>query len=149
MQTSDKGRRFLAAQEGEVLEVYLDSADLPTLGVGHLLTPDERRKWPVGTKISQELSDAYLAADLARFERCVAQAIGNAPTSQNQFDAMVSLAFNVGEDGFRRSSVLRHHKLKNYQAAADAFALWNRAGGKVSKGLTNRRKREAALYLAQ
>jgi hypothetical protein len=67
--------------------------------------------------------------------------------SANELGAMVSLAYNIGLGGFRKSTVLRQHNAGNFQAAARAFALWNKAGGKILPGLTARRAREASLYL--
>jgi len=69
------------------------------------------------------------------------------PPNRNQLTAMCSLAYNIGLAGFARSSVLKAHNRGDFQAAARAFALWNKANGKVSTGLTRRRAEEAALYL--
>jgi lysozyme len=82
---------------------------------------------------------------LAEFEREVNRAV-TAPTTQNQFDAMVSLVYNIGAGAFRGSTLLRLHNGRNYAAAEREFARWNRAGGKVLAGLTRRRAAEAALY---
>lgn len=105
---------------------------------------------PVGTKITKAQSRAYLRKDLARFERCVNDAV-TVPINQNQFDALVSLAFNIGEANFEKSSVLRLLNQKNYTGAADAFLRWNKAKKKgvltVLPGLTRRRKEERALFL--
>lgn len=146
MRVSPEGLKFLKRQEGEELEVYRDSVGLPTVGVGHLLTAAEKKKWKVGDRITQAESDALLIADLKRFEDCVTNSV-TVPVNQNQFDALVSLAFNIGERGFTRSSVLRKLNLKDYEGAAEAFLMWNKAGGKVSEGLNKRRQREKALFL--
>ncbi|MFV0643528.1 MAG: lysozyme [Sphingomonadaceae bacterium] len=97
-----------------------------------------------GTVWTQDRCDARLEADLARYARDVASAIGTAPTSQNQFDAMVSFHYNTG--AIRRATLTRKHNAGDYAAAAREFARWNRAGGRVMKGLTRRRTAEAALY---
>jgi len=68
-------------------------------------------------------------------------------TSDNQFGAMVSLAFNIGLGNFRKSSVLRDHNASNPKAASDAFLMWDKAGGRVLAGLERRRQEERALYL--
>lgn len=146
MKTSRAGIDFIADHEGEVLEVYADPVGLPTLGVGHLLTSDEKRAMPIGTKITKEQSRAYLAKDLAQMESAVNESV-KVPITQNQFDALVSLAFNIGAGGFKRSSVLRNLNNRKFTAAADAFLLWNKAGGKVLKGLTRRRREERELFL--
>ena len=99
-----------------------------------------------GTVWSQAQCDARLAADLARHASEVAQAIGDAPTSQAQFDALVSFHYNTGAIG--RATLTRRHRAGDYADAAREFARWNRAGGRVLAGLTRRRAAEAALYRA-
>jgi len=91
-------------------------------------------------------ADARLVSELVEYERAVYFACTIAP-NQNEFDAMVLLCYNIGIAGFKRSSVLRAHNRGDSQAAARAFSLWNRSGGKVYRGLTRRRAEEAALYL--
>ena len=86
-----------------------------------------------------------LRLDLARFE---AAANRNLHTmTQCQFDACVSLCYNIGEGAFNKSSVVRLHNEGKYGDAAQAFMLWNKAAGKVSRGLQARRAKESALYL--
>lgn len=151
MKVSDKGADFIAKWEGEILEVYLDPVDLPTLGIGHLLTKSELAAMPVGTKISKELSRHYFAKDIAKFERAVSDAV-KVPMNQNQFDALVSLAFNIGIGAFNRSSVVRQMNAQQPMLAANAFLAWNKAtrNGKkiVLQGLTNRREAERKLFLS-
>jgi lysozyme len=67
--------------------------------------------------------------------------------TQSEFDALVSFAWNVGIAGMQNSSVIKAHNKGDKQAAARAFGLWNKAGGKAVAGLTRRRAAEAALYL--
>jgi lysozyme len=90
------------------------------------------------------------AMALAPRERAVERLCTLKP-NQNQFDAMVSLVYNIGEGGFAKSSVLKAHNAGDFQGAAKAFLLWNKArvAGElqVVKGLSDRRAREAALYL--
>ena len=74
----------------------------------------------------------------------VARAIGDAPTSQSQFDAMVSFHYNTG--AISRATLTRKHKAGDFAGAASEFARWNKAGGRVLKGLVNRRRAEAKLY---
>jgi lysozyme len=68
--------------------------------------------------------------------------------SQSQFDAIVSFAFNVGEQALAKSTLLKKHLAGDYAGAAKEFARWTRGGGKVLAGLVKRRAAEAALYLA-
>lgn len=143
---SDEGIELLVEFEGEILKVYKDPIGLPTLGVGHLVTKDEKKDWPVGKKITKAQSRAFLRQDLARFESAVNNTV-TVPITQNQFDALVSLAFNIGESAFKRSSVLRNLNNRKFQAAADSFLAWNKAGGKTLHGLTRRRNTERSVFL--
>ncbi|MEN9683824.1 MAG: Lysozyme RrrD [Pseudomonadota bacterium] len=97
-----------------------------------------------GTIWTQATCDARLAADLARAARAVAKALGSAPTSAAQFDALVSFQFNTG--AIARAALTRLHKAGRFTLAAAEFARWNRAAGKPLPGLTRRRAAEAALY---
>lgn len=99
-----------------------------------------------GVTWTQAQCDDRLKADLASFAKGVAAAIGPAATTQNQFDAMVSFAYNVGLGNFKKSTLLKKHKAGDHRAAAAEFAKWNKAAGKVMKGLTRRRAAEAKLY---
>jgi lysozyme len=96
--TSAAGRAALVAREGCRLSAYRDSAGVPTIGVGHT-----GRAGPppvaLGMTITRNEAEAIFAADLAPFEAAVLRAVA-APLTQNQFDALVSLAFNIGTRGF-------------------------------------------------
>lgn len=137
---SDAGRALITAFEGERLTAYLCPAKIPTIGVGHT-GPDVT----IGMTITHAESQALLSRDLARFEAAVSRL---APvTSQQQFDALVSFAFNLGEAALQRSTLLRLHNAAHYREASREFARWNKAGGRVLAGLVKRRAAEAALYL--
>jgi len=97
-----------------------------------------------GTVWTQQQCDARLASDVARHARDVAIALGDAPTTPAQFDALTSFHYNTG--AIARSTLLRRHLAGDYKGAADEFARWNRAGGRVLKGLVRRRAAEARLY---
>lgn len=100
----------------------------------------------LGTVWTQEECDRKKAEDMAVFESEVRAILGSTPTTQGQFDAMVSFAYNLGSARLKGSTLMRKHKAGDYAGAAAEFAKWNRAGGKVMRGLTNRRAAEAALY---
>jgi lysozyme len=93
---------------------------------------------------TQEQCDARLAADLARFAREVVRALGSAPTSQAQFDALVSFHYNTG--AIARATLTKLHKAGKFDEAAAQFGKWVHAGGKRLTGLVRRREAEAALY---
>lgn len=97
-----------------------------------------------GTAWSPAQCDARLAVDLARHAAEVAQAISDAPTTQAQFDALVSFHYNTGAIG--RATLTRRHRAGDHDGAAREFARWTRAGGRVMAGLVRRRAAEAALY---
>lgn len=107
-----------------------------------------------GVKWTQEQADARFAADLARFEDGVNRLLGATPTSPNQFDALVSIGYNIGLDidkdtiaeGLGDSTLLRKHKAGDFEGAARAFLSWRFNDGREMKGLLSRRKREAAWY---
>jgi hypothetical protein len=88
------------------------------------------------------------ARDLVPYERAVCRAI-KLPIPQAAFDALVSLCFNIGAGAFARSSVVRLLNAGNVEAAADAFLKWNKAKGKVVRGLTIRREAERARFLSE
>ena len=95
---------------------------------------------------TQDQCDERLARDLERYAAEVADAIGHAPTTQAQFDALVSFHYNTGAIG--RASLTRLHRAGDYLATAREFARWKHAGGRVLRGLVKRREAEAQLYLS-
>ena len=98
-----------------------------------------------GTVWSGAQCDARLEADLARFARDVTHALDGAPTTQNQFDALVSFHYNTGAIG--KATLTKLHKAGRFAGAADEFGKWVHAGGQRLPGLVRRRAAEAALYL--
>jgi hypothetical protein len=90
-------------------------------------------------------ADEILSRDLARFEKAVEKNV-KVPLTQNQYDALVSLCFNIGPTGFANSTVVKRLKESDYSGAADAFLKWSRAGNQTQL-LLPRRKRERALFL--
>jgi GH24 family phage-related lysozyme (muramidase) len=116
-----------------------------TIGVGS--TTDEQGK-PIqpGTVWTRERAMARFKAHLREFGEGVDRLLDGAPTTPAQKAAMTSLAYNVGLGAFGGSTLLKRHKAGLHGAAADQFRRWNRAGGKVMQGLTNRRADEADLY---
>lgn len=99
-----------------------------------------------GTVWSQEKALKRFRDHVAEFAAGVSKALGDSPATANQFDAMVSLAYNVGLANFNGSTLLKKHKAKDYIGAQAEFGRWNRAAEKVMKGLTDRRADEARLY---
>lgn len=145
MKVSTQGRALIASFEGLRLDAYQCPAGAWTIGYGH--TGNVKP----GDRITAAEADAILAGDLQSFEHMVSAELAGVETNQSEFDALVSLAFNIGIGGFRQSTVLRLHKADDRAGAARAFSMWNKAtvNGKLVElpGLTRRRAEEAALYL--
>lgn len=149
MKTSQRGIGIIKKWEGVKLVAYFCPANVPTIGIGHTRTVT-RADVHAQRRITVEEAERLLAEDLATFERGVLR-LCTLPPNQNQFDAFVSLAFNIGLGAFERSTALRRHNEGDFDAAAGAIEMWNKAtvNGKrvVLRGLVARRADEKALYL--
>ena len=147
MKINAAGLDLIRRWEGLRLTAYQDSVGVWTIGYGH--TAEAGPPAPkAGMKITETEADDILTRDLGQYERAVTKAVSIVP-SANQFAAMVSLCFNIGPTNFARSSVVRLLNIGQPREAADAFLLWNKAGGKVLKGLTARREDEKKLFLTR
>ena len=158
MNVSDKTIHMIKHHEGVKTRPYQCPALLWTVGVGHVIDPTharvpiaERKALPIPAgwdrTLSMEEVDDILKKDLNRFESGVHRLCPGEIT-QGQFDALVSFAFNVGLGNLQNSTLRMKHNRKDFDGAADEFLKWNKAGGKVLRGLDNRRKDERALYLS-
>jgi lysozyme len=141
MKINDAGLALIKRAEGLRLDSYRCPAGIATVGYGHT-GPDVR----IPMTITPGEAERLLHEDLSRFEAGVDAMIAGA--TENQFSAMVSLAYNIGLGHFATSTVLKRHRQSNYMGAANAFLLWNKAGAKVLPGLVKRREAERALYLS-
>ena len=139
-QIGQKGLDLIKRFEGLYLRSYKCPADVWTIGYGHTKNVNGNQI------ITSEQAEQLLRSDLRVFERVVSDAV-TVPLNQNQFDALVSLAFNIGGSNFGSSTLLRMLNAANYAGAADQFLRWNRAGDRVLDGLTRRRQDERALFL--
>lgn len=144
MRISENGIEFIRQLEGEKLTAYPDIVGIWTIGVGHTGFVDGK---PVarGMAITKEKSKELLTADLKHFESAVNDAV-KVTLTQNQFDALVSLAFNIGEGAFARSKLVNKLNAGDKKGAAEQFLVWKNAGGRVSQGLLNRRQKEKAMF---
>lgn len=154
MKMSDKGLEMLKKFEGFVPHAYddldhkarpLKAGDRPqgtvTIGYGHI-----GRHAKPGNVLTEKEASAILAEELQTYERAVERAITR-PMNQNEFDAMVSLCYNIGASNFERSSVKRMFNAGSKTLAAQAFLLWNKSKGRVLNGLVTRRRAERELFL--
>lgn len=145
--TSAKGIALIHSFEQCKLDAYPDpgSRDGNPWTVGWGSTgPDIRR----GTVWTQEQADARFEQHLAKLEQDVVRVLDGAATTQDQFDALVSFAYNVGvgAKGLGGSTLLRKHHAGDYGGAAAEFSRWDKNDGRRMRGLTRRRLAEAALY---
>lgn len=140
MKTSPRGIKLICEFEGFRARAYIDPVGIPTLGYGFI------EGVSMGDTITQYEAQQRMGRELQKYERGVMQAC-RVPVNQNQFDALVCFAFNVGVAGMASSSVIKAFNRGDLQSAARAFGLWNKAGGKVFAGLTRRRAAESALFL--
>ena len=125
------------------LTAYLPTPnDKPTIGWGST-GPNIH----LGMTWTQAEADERFAADCAVFGVGLSRVLGHAPTTQNQFDAMFSLDYNIGAGAFRTSTLLRYHMAGRYDECAAQFSRWNKQRGVVVNGLTARRLAEAHIYL--
>ncbi len=133
--------------EGEKLVGYLDSANKPTIGIGHLILPGE--SYRVGKSITLAESRRLFAEDTKDAIAAVNKLV-KVPITQNMFDALCSFTFNLGAGNLAASTLLKKINAGDFKGAATEFAKWNKqtvGGKKVEvKGLTNRRAKEAALF---
>ena len=139
-----KAAEFITDFEGLHLSAYKCPAGIWTIGVG--ATGPEIKEGVVWTKAQVV---ARLQSDLEERYAQMVRILGDSPTTDNQAAAMLSLIFNIGFGNFKTSSVLKEHKGKHYDRAANAFLLWNKANGKILAGLVRRRKAERELYLSE
>lgn len=141
--TGPKGIALIQEFEDCVLEAYQDGGGVWTIGWG-ATGPGIHR----GLVWSQGMADERFASDIFLREDQLRRLLKTAPTTQNQFDAMMSLMYNIGMEAFRRSTLLRLHLEGEYLMAASQFPRWNKDNGKTIRGLTRRRHREQSLYLS-
>jgi lysozyme len=157
MQMSPHGLELLEQWEGFKLTVYKDSAGLPTIGVGHLLTKSELSSGKItinGVPVSYAngLTEQQVTDLLGQDVRPAASAVNSnvkVDLNQNQFDALVSFTFNVGVGAFTGSTLLKVLNQGQYDQVPTQLLRWTRAGGQVVQGLVNRRNNEIKLWNGQ
>lgn len=146
MKINEEGLALIKSFESCRLTAYPDpgtGGEPFTVGWGH--TGPEVFK---GMIIPRDQADAWLAEDVAKFERCVERAL-TVKVTDNQFSACVSLAYNIGCVAFQRSTLVRLMNQGDEDKAADEFLKWNKSGGQVMRGLTRRREAERSLFLGE
>lgn len=146
-------KHFESLHDGDLSKIGLQPKRCPagvwTIGYGHALR-DARGTFLRGAEmpditISERAAEHLLADDLIDFSGRV-DALVKVPLTDNQFGALVSLMYNIGEGAFEESTALKRLNAGDYEGAAKAMQWFRKGGGKVLKGLVLRRKAEAALF---
>ena len=145
MRSSQRLVDMIKAFEGFSAEPYLCPAKVWTIGHGTTRYPNGVFVGPQDPDITKGYAEQYLRADLVKFELGVSKAV-TVPLSQNQFDALVSFAYNVGLGNLKSSTLLKLLNAGKYSDAALEFLKWDKAKGKALPGLTKRRKAEMDLF---
>lgn len=142
---SPAGIDLISHFEGLKLEAYYDQAGVCTIGYGTTVYP-HGQPVQIHDRCSVEQAKRYMHHDLARFEKAVSSSV-NVPLTQNQFDALVSLTYNIGAGAFKNSTLLKLLNQGDYVGASQQFDVWVKAGGQTVQGLVNRRAIEKAYFL--
>ncbi len=154
METSEHGKKKIKEWEGSRSRAYRDAGGHLTIGVGHLLTKSELASGKIrisgqwvryaGGLSAQQILD-LLGRDLAGREQTVNDGV-EVELNQNQFDALVSFCFNVGDEAFRNSTLLRLLNQGDYAAVPAQLRRWVHCNGKEMPGLVSRREQEIVLW---
>lgn len=141
-----KGLELIKSFEGFRFTAYLCSAGVPTIGYGATYYANDS-KVKIGDKITKEQAEILLRKTVRDFEQNVSALLNTTPVNQNQFDALVSFAFNLGTGALAKSTLLTKVKANpNDPAISREFGKWVNAGGLKRNGLVTRRRIEAELY---
>ena len=147
MITSTNGRALIQSHEGLKLNAYTDSAGVWTIGYGNTFYPNGKKVLK-GDVITKDYANKIFPIVLSKFENGVSKLV-KSNISQNQFDSLVSLAYNIGLGAFAKSSVLKKvNQNPNDKTIVESFKKWSTAGGKQLKGLLKRRIAEASHYFS-
>lgn len=144
--TSDAGIALIKQFEGVRLKAYKCPAGVWTIGYGSTRWNDDENV-EEGDHVGLEGAEKLLKRDLEHFEYAVNKLV-TAEITQNQFDALISFVYNVGEYALKKSTLLQQLNAGNTARAADEFLKWTKAAGKELPGLVKRRAAERALFLS-
>lgn len=147
MEISENGINFIKQYEGFRSDPYLDSAGIPTIGYGTICYLDGTRVTMDDPPINEMQAQGYLQNNI-NGKCAVLNNIITVDLNQNQYDALCSLAYNIGINAFKNSTLLKDLNNSDYQGAYAQFLVWDKAGGQVNQGLLNRRKAEQALFIS-
>jgi len=145
MQTSERGIALLKESEGFSATPYICPAGKPTIGYGHVIRDDENF---ADQGIDDAQAESLLRRDIGTAEQAVFEAVSVGLT-QNQFDAMVVLTYNIGIGAFQNSTLLKDLNAGDIDSALSQWGRWIYASGKPLPGLIARRKAEVELFTSQ
>lgn len=154
-------KSFESLHDGDLTQIGLQPKMCPagvwTVGYGRALQNESKTRFLIGDKdkaqalaqypnLTEKAAEIMLAEDLEKFEAAVNKLVKK-PLNQNQRGALVSFTYNVGTQALANSTLLALLNAGDYKNAAEQLLRWNKAGGKVLKGLTRRREAERELFL--
>ncbi|MEM6748216.1 MAG: lysozyme [Pseudomonadota bacterium] len=145
MRIGQNGLALIKDFEGLELEAYQDIVGIWTIGYGHTDAAGPPEVTP-GLTITEAEAEDILRADLGQYENAVTKAV-KVDITQNMFDALVSITYNIGVNGMKGSTFIKRLNQKNFTGCAEAMQWWNKAGGQVVSGLKRRREAESDLFL--
>ena len=145
MRLNAAGLKLIKSFEGWRGTAYRDPVGIWTIGYGHTSMAGPPEVYP-GMKINRKQGEEILVGDIDVFAREIRPHI-RVRLNENQYSALLSFAYNVGSTNFKRSSVLRYVNARKFADVPARLLLWNKAGGRVLRGLTRRRAAEGALFV--
>lgn len=146
MRVSENGINLIKQFEGCRLTAYQDSVGVWTIGYGWT-QPVDGKPVAKGMVITQQKANDLLKQGVVQYENGV-NSLVKVQLNQNQFDALVDFAYNLGVNALKGSTLLKKLNAGDYGGAANEFTKWNKAGGKELAGLTRRREAEKSLFLS-
>ena len=146
MVVSKNGLNLIKEFESFKSKPYLCPSGVPTIGYGSTYYPDGKKVTLQDKEITEQKASEILEYIANKDFGNNINKVVKVPLNQNQFDALVSFAYNVGNGNFNSSTLLRKLNSSDYEGAANEFKKWNRSGGKILAGLARRRKAEKELF---
>ena len=148
MKISENGLNLIKEFEGFSSKPYLCPAKIPTIGYGNTYYPNGK-KVTLNDKPINEIEATELLSYVAQkdFGDKILQLV-KVPLNQNQFDALVSICYNIGMGNFTKSTLLKKINSSDFKGASLEFEKWNKSGGVVLSGLVKRRLKEKALFIS-
>ncbi len=148
MKISENGLDLIEQFEGFRSHAYKCPAGIWTIGIGSTHYEDGTEVHGADAPISKERAYEILKYEIDNHYGKMVNTYLKASTTQNQFDALVSFAYNLGTGALKRSTLMKYHNHRETENASNEFGKWNKAGHIVLNGLKRRRKAERKLYLA-